>query len=411
MSEWRKGVLSDIAIITMGQSPKGETCNNDGNGLPLLNGPTEFGLSHPIPTQFTEDPKRIAEIGDVLFCVRGSTTGRMNWANQKYAIGRGIASIRYKSNQYNSFIYHLLNYRLPYLLGIATGSTFPNVSKDHLNELPVNIPDNANMEIINSILFNLDHKINLLHQQNQTLEELAQTLFKRWFVDFEFPNENGEPYKSSGGEMMASELGEIPEGWEIIQLNELTSKISKGTTPRKSQLNNLESNIAFIKVKNLTDSGQINFSNIEFIPKEIHSNNLKRSILKQNDILFSIAGTIGRVAIVPKELDNSNCNQAVSFIRLKNIELTEYIHQWIKSDSVYTEIKASIVQGVQANVSLGILGSLSLPFPLKSTLSEWNLYISPLYNKINNSRSQIQTLTNLRDTLLPKLMNGELKIN
>jgi len=86
--------LADIAEITMGQSPSGENCNSKGQGLPLLNGPTEFGPSHPTPVQFTTDPRKKSQRADLLFCVRGSTTGRMNWSNKPYAIGRGIAAIR-----------------------------------------------------------------------------------------------------------------------------------------------------------------------------------------------------------------------------------------------------------------------------------------------------------------------------
>ena len=89
----------------MGQSPKGETCNSSGLGLPLLNGPTEFGNTHPSPRQYTTDAKRKCRVGDVLFCVRGSTTGRMNWADREYAIGRGLAAVRHKcGSQYQHFI-------------------------------------------------------------------------------------------------------------------------------------------------------------------------------------------------------------------------------------------------------------------------------------------------------------------
>src|SRR5574340_467387 len=91
--------LGSIAEIIMGQSPPGETCNRSGKGLPLLNGPTEFGQSKPSPVQFTTDPRKRARLGDILFCVRGSTTGRMNWADQEYAIGRGIAAIRHKKGR------------------------------------------------------------------------------------------------------------------------------------------------------------------------------------------------------------------------------------------------------------------------------------------------------------------------
>lgn len=88
--------LRDNAEIVMGQSPPGESCNAEGVGLPLLNGPTEFGPHHPSPVQFTTDARKRARAGDLRFCVRGSTTGRMNWADREYAIGRGVAAIRHK---------------------------------------------------------------------------------------------------------------------------------------------------------------------------------------------------------------------------------------------------------------------------------------------------------------------------
>ena len=129
MSKWKEGKLTDIAQIVMGQSPEGETCNITGQGLPLLNGPTEFGIKYPNPVQYTLDPRKISEVNDILFCVRGSTTGKMNWADQKYAIGRGLAAIRHKNgNEYQSYLKAFLDYNLPNLLQCATGSTFPNVS-------------------------------------------------------------------------------------------------------------------------------------------------------------------------------------------------------------------------------------------------------------------------------------------
>ena len=88
--------LGENAEIVMGQSPPGETCNMAGVGLPLLNGPTEYGSHHPEPLQYTTDTRKRAKPGDILFCVRGSTTGRMNWADREYAIGRGVAAIRHK---------------------------------------------------------------------------------------------------------------------------------------------------------------------------------------------------------------------------------------------------------------------------------------------------------------------------
>lgn len=139
---WRIAPFSDIATVTMGQSPEGDDCNNAGIGEPLLNGPTEFGFYSPSPVQWTTNGKKHCVEGDLLFCVRGSTTGRMNWANQSYAIGRGLAAIHHKSDcTLNWFVKAMIDNSLQEILSAATGSTFPNVGKDLLNGFQVIIPD------------------------------------------------------------------------------------------------------------------------------------------------------------------------------------------------------------------------------------------------------------------------------
>lgn len=143
---WRIASFSDIATVTMGQSPEGDDCNNEGVGEPLLNGPTEFGFYSPFPIQWTTNGKKHCVEGDLLFCVRGSTTGRMNWANQSYAIGRGLAAIHHKSDcTLNWFVKAMIDNSLQEILSAATGSTFPNVGKDLLNGFQVIIPDDNSL--------------------------------------------------------------------------------------------------------------------------------------------------------------------------------------------------------------------------------------------------------------------------
>ena len=170
----------------MGQSPPGETCNVVEQGLPLLNGPTEFGLHHPTPVQFTTNPKKRALPGDILFCVRGSTTGRMNWADQEYAIGRGIAAIRHNGRPgLQPFVRAVVEYGLPDLLAQATGSTFPNVSAAQLADLWWPKLAERDQQAIACILGSLDDRIELNRRMNETLEEMARAIFKIWFVDFD----------------------------------------------------------------------------------------------------------------------------------------------------------------------------------------------------------------------------------
>ena len=107
------GLLSDLIYLEMGQSPKGNSYNKIKKGTPLLNGPTEFGISHPTPQTWTTQPTKISKINDLIFCVRGSTTGRMNWSDQEYCIGRGVCAIRGKYSDLDTkFVYYLINYHL-----------------------------------------------------------------------------------------------------------------------------------------------------------------------------------------------------------------------------------------------------------------------------------------------------------
>jgi type I restriction enzyme S subunit len=398
---WITYKLGDISEIIMGQSPKGATTNNLGEGLPLLNGPTEFGYFHPTPTQFTIDPKKVSQIGDLLFCVRGSTTGRMNFSDQPYAIGRGIGSFRGKNGFSTKYIKYIIDFYLDRMLAICTGSTFPNLSRFDLENFDVKSCSPKESNAIASILSALDDKIELNLQMNKTLEEMAMALYKHWFVDFgPFQNE----------EFIDSELGEIPKGWKVRKLDDLINALSKGTTPRKKDVDGLLGEVSFLKVKDINNDGSINYSGIEEIPKIVHENQLKRSILKANDILFSIAGTIGRVSMVPEQLQNSNCNQALAFIRLADKELLPHVYYWLKSANTQREIHSSIVQGAQANVSLTVLKSLLLVVPDSNSQIKFNKEIEPLFHMVIANREENQTITQLRDTLLPKLISGEVRV-
>lgn len=401
-NNWKTYKLGEITDLIMGQSPKGETTNNEGIGYPLLNGPTEFGYSNPIPIQFTSDAKKLSEVNDLLFCVRGSTTGRMNFSDQVYAIGRGIGVFRGKNGYSTKYVKYLIDLYLDRLLSISTGSTFPNLSKTDILGFELQSCDADESNSIAAILSSLDDKIELNLQMNKTLEEMAMTLYKHWFVDF-------GPFKD--GNFIESELGLIPEGWEVKSIGDIIVNLSKGTTPRQTDVDQLETSVPFLKVKDISDSGLISESNLELIPRSVHEKQLKRSILKENDILLSIAGTIGRVSIVPQSLSDSNCNQALAFIRLKpELKMLSQVYYFFKSPEVQLKIESSIVQGVQANVSLTVLKDLKIVVSPNSSTHRFNEIVDPLFNQIIRNRVENQTLTTLRDTLLPKLISGEVRV-
>ena len=166
-AEWEVVRLGEVAEVIMGQSPPGDYCNRVEEGIPLLNGPTEFGPHHPTPAQWTIDMKKKAIIGDLLFCVRGATVGRMNWADGDYAIGRGIASFRHRTGPlYQRFLRAIIDFKLPELLAFVTGSTFPNLSYEQITQLRVPKIPLPEQRAIASLLDGVD--VTLEHARNQT---------------------------------------------------------------------------------------------------------------------------------------------------------------------------------------------------------------------------------------------------
>ncbi|MBF0350214.1 MAG: restriction endonuclease subunit S [SAR324 cluster bacterium] len=386
---WREGYLKDIANILMGQSPKGDTCNSFKNGLPLLNGPTEFTDNHPIPTQFTIDPKKIAQKGDLLFCVRGSTTGKMNWADQQYAIGRGIAALKHKKgDEYQSYLRAVVEYKLSKLLISATGSTFPNISRDQLLLMEILLPPLPEQKAIASVLSSLDDKIELLREQNKTLEALAQTLFKRWFVDFNFPDENGEPYKDSGGKMIESELGEIPEGWRVYELGEISKLIAGGDRPKNTTINKTETNCIPVYSNGISNDGLYGYTDK---PK-----------INEESVTVSARGTIGYICLrlepyVP-------IVRLISIIPIKNYLSTKYLFLWLKNQNI------SSTGTTQQQLTIPDFSTSKIIISECIVMDKFTILLDSLYKKISSNNFQIQTLSILRDTLLPKLMKGEVRV-
>ncbi|HGY5183004.1 restriction endonuclease subunit S [Citrobacter sp. RHBSTW-00881] len=337
----------------------------------------------------------------------------------------------------------------------SKGAKMPRGDKGAMLSYKIKLPSLKYQKRCTKLIFTLSKKIDSNNRINQTLEQMAQALFKSWFVDFEpvkakmavleaggsqedatlaamtvisgkdadalavFEREHPEQYaelKATAelfpSAMQESELGEIPEGWDIKNIKSMSVALSKGTTPAKKDLSSEENqNINFLKVKDIGDDGRINFSNLDKISKRVHEMVLKRSVLQSNDILFSIAGTIGRVAVVASDMLACNCNQAIAFIRLKNCAShLNLVRLNLQSPRIQQEVESKVVQGVQANLSLTALGELEVVLPSDCVLIAFNNVITPIWEQKLSITKSIMLLTQLRDTLLPKLLSGEITL-
>jgi type I restriction enzyme S subunit len=202
--------LGDQTTIIMGQSPPGESYNKEHAGLPLLNGPTEFGPIHPTEKQWTTEPTKLCEPGDALFCVRGATAGRLNVADKTYCLGRGLAAIRSKPGKFDAgFLLHILRNGYAKFQARGVGSTFINISSEELSKFEVPALPLAEQRRLAGLL---DRAEALQGKRRASLAQL-DTLTQSMFLDL-----FGDPARN-------------PKAWPRVPFGELLSKIDSGWSP------------------------------------------------------------------------------------------------------------------------------------------------------------------------------------
>jgi type I restriction enzyme S subunit len=270
--------------------------------------------------------------------------------------------------------------------------------------LPIPHPDKQK-EIV--IVYNvIQNRIALNQQMIQKLEETAQAIYKAWFVEFEFPDENGKPYKSNGGALVWNEelQKEIPKGWEVAPLGSYCSKITKGTTPENMYTEKTESAfIKYIKGESLKENHLFDIEKISFIDSQTN-NELNRSKLEEFDICYSIAGTLDKFAIVDKEILPANTNQAIAIIRVNESKINRfYIIGLFLSNWQMEFYRFNIQQAVQANLSLETIAALPIIVPDSKTLNAISKCVESIFNNKLNKDIENRKLENLRSLLLSKL--------
>ncbi|MDI3259361.1 MAG: restriction endonuclease subunit S [Sinobacteraceae bacterium] len=402
--------LGEVAEIVMGQSPPGETCNDQGAGLPLLNGPTEFGPHQPTPVQYTTDARKRARPGDILFCVRGSTTGRMNWADREYAIGRGIAAIRHKRHtDLQPFVKAVIEHELPELLTQATGSTFPNVSAGQLADVPWPPIPESEQRAIAHILGTLDDKIELNRRMSETLEATARALFKSWFVDFDPVRAKAEGRDPGLPKPLAdlfparlvdSELGEIPEEWEVGTLADLSilnpEVWTKETRPAELKYVDL-SNTKWGRIEAVTSY------------RSADAPSRAQRVLRPAD---TIVGTVrpgnGSYAFISEPGLTGSTGFAV--LRPQAAQYAEFVYlAATAADNIDT--LAHLADGAAyPAVRPDVVAATPIVRPSDEVFCRFSRAAGPLLAKIAHDERESRTLAALRDALLPKLISGELRV-
>lgn len=295
--------------------------------------------------------------------------------------------------------------------GYLTGSTMPKLTQGNLNILPVIAPPLSEQKRIAGILGALDDKIELNRKMNETLEELVRALFKSWFIDFEPVHAKAAGRMPAGMDQATadlfpvsfegSELGKIPKGWKTSTVGEKLTTILGGTPSRTKPEYWTNGTVAWI------NSGKANEFRItdpsEWITEEALENSATKLLPKRTTVLAITGATLGQVSVTEIECC---ANQSVIGVISSNQFPTEYIYPWI-NEKIGTLI-ASQTGGAQQHVNKRNVEDLPLLCPDAKIVQSYAVTTKPIFDKIADNCFQSRTLAALRDTLIPKLLSGEI---
>lgn len=413
MTNWKEYKLGEIGEVITGKTPSKKNPEQWGDIMPFVT-PTDFdaynknivgSIRYLSAEGINAFQKKVLPQDSVIVTCIGSQMGKVALNKKECVTNQQINSIIPHKEFNSDFIYYVISSMQDYLRNLATGgSTMPIVNKSTFEEITIKAPDLPTQTAIAEILSSLDDKIELNNKINQELENLAQTLFKQWFIDFEFPNENGEPYRSSGGEMVDSELGEIPKGWKVGIISDFFEILSG--FPFKSENFDDSGEYKIATIKNVQDGKFITKTDncINELPLKMP----KYIILNQGDVLLSLTGNVGRTCFV--QANNFLLNQRVAKIQLKGSSSTAFPYYFFRR-SEFQQLLISIAKGTaQLNLSPIEIKTLKIAFPSCFDLISLDIFDSFFQQQLENEVESF-SLSELRDTLLPKLISGELVVS
>lgn len=428
MSEWQKYKLGDILSVKHGYAFKGEYFSEIPT-LDILLTPGNFniggGFRQGKLKYYNGDypPSFVLNEGDVIVTMtdlskEGDTLGYSAKIPKhdgfRYLHNQRIGLLQFLSDGFSKdFIYWVLRSReyQKFIVNSATGSTVKHTSPSRICEYTFTSPDFPTQSAIAEILSSLDDKIELNNKINQELENLAQNLFKRWFIDFEFPNENGEPYKSSGGEMVDSELGEIPKGWEVKTFADVASVIDC-LHSKKPQILESPTGYRYIQLSNIKDNGLMDLSNQYWITKEDYEKWISRIEVREGDFVITNVGRSGAVSRIPSDV-RAAIGRNMTAIRLnEDFNFIGYFSTLVVSDFMKNEITSKLDSGTILDaLNVKNIPKLRFMLPAKiNTIQVFEDVVKILWEKMEMNIKENNYLKSIRDILLPKLISGELEV-
>ena len=346
---------------------------------------------------------RLLPKGTVLLTTR-APIGYLAMAENKVTTNQGFHSLVPKKDSCSEFLFYLLKRNVELLKSNSNGTTFGELSGSRLKKLKLAFPSRTEQYAIAKVLSNLDSKIELKNQMNATLEAISQSIFKHWFIDFEFPDENGKPYKSSGGKMVDSELGKIPEGWKVGKIADLCTSITNGGTPKRMVNSYWRGTIPWFKTGELADKPLLDSE------EHITIDGLDNSSCKlwdENTILIALyaSPTVGRLGLLKIK---AAANQACSGLVAKKEIGYQYLFYVLFFKR--NEFNNIAVGAAQQNINQDVVKETKTIVPQFNAVNNFNTMTKHIFDKRTELSRENKGLSQIRDSLLPKFMSGKIRV-
>lgn len=387
MSEWKEYRVDDVCLkVISGGTPNTRKSEYYGGLIPWVR-TQEINFNRLYDTEIkisdeglkNSSAKWIPE-NSIIIAMYGATAGKVAISKIPVTTNQACCNLIINHEKFDyRFIYYNILSRFEKIADMAIGGAQQNLNGAMIKNLPISIPDLPTQIAIAEILSSLDDKIELNNNINKELEKLAQTLFKQWFIDFEFPDEKGEPYQSSGGEMVESELGMIPKNWEIVTLNKLLT-VKYG----KDHKHLADGNVP------LYGSGGI----MRFVEKPLYS---------KESILIPRKGTLSNLFYLSEPFWSVD---TMFYTEIHNASFGKYLFFVIKS----LNLAAMDVGSAVPSMTTKVLNGIKVLKPIDFVMLQFDEIASSIFEKMKHNTKENEELSNLRDTLLPKLISGELNV-
>jgi len=413
-------------LITKGTTPSSVGCEFVSEGINFIKSESISDskyLNNVIFEHIDEETdrklkrSRINE-GDLLFSIAGAYLGKIAIAKASDVpanTNQAVGIVRLKKDKVNvDYVYYYFsqNNINAYINKLSSQSSQPNLNLDLLGKLEFELKSIKDQQKIASVLSSLDSKIELNNRINAELEAMAKTLYDYWFVQFDFPDKNGKPYKTSGGKMVWNEelKREVPEGWEVKLLDK-EIEIQRGISYTSKEING--DGIPMISLNSFNLDGTYKSEGI----KTYSGKFAQKNILKSGDLLIAAtdvtrnADIIGRAILVPDYYkEDLVFSMDIAKIISKNIP-SSFLMMLFNSNHYHNYIKWYASGTIVLHLNLDGVNRYIIEMPPLNLLKMFDEVYSPIANRVYNTAKENQKLTELRDWLLPMLMNGQVKVS